>query len=294
MLGIVLDGLGFGDDDTIWGGEFLFADYRRYERLATFKPVAMPGGAQAVREPWRNLYAHLFAEMDWAEFAMNFEDLEVFADLEKRPRALIDAMLKSGLNAPIASSCGRLFDAFAAALDVCRDRQAYEGQAAATVEAMVDRQALRDEDESLAYPFAIPRLQGSNLPYIEPLAAWRAVLGDLILQTPPGLMAARFHMGLSKAIATMTEKLARRDDEAGPRFDTVALTGGCFQNEVPFEEVLRRLESAGFSVLTHAQVPANDGGLALGQAAIGAAHLIDVYRGPEGAHPCASAFPARS
>ena len=87
MLGIVLDGLGWGDDGTIWGGEFLLADYRGYQRLGTFKPVAMPGGAQAAREPWRNLYAHLMAEMGWAEFAMNFAELEVNADLARRPRA---------------------------------------------------------------------------------------------------------------------------------------------------------------------------------------------------------------
>ena len=77
VLGIVLDGLGWGDDGTLWGGEFLLADYRGYQRLGTFKPVAMLGGAQAAREPWRNLYAHLMAEMGWAEFAMNFAELEL-------------------------------------------------------------------------------------------------------------------------------------------------------------------------------------------------------------------------
>jgi hydrogenase maturation protein HypF len=268
VLGIVLDGLGYGDDGTLWGGEFLLADYRRYERLGTFKPVAMPGGAQAVREPWRNLYAHLVAEMGWPQFAMNFSQLELFRDLEARPRAILDAMIRNHINAPPASSCGRLFDAAAAALGVARERQAYEGQAAMQFESIVDRSALRDEDEALGYPFTIPNLRDSGLPYVEPLGMWQALLGDLILDTPAGVIAARFHKGLAKVVAGMARKLAGTG-----RFDTVALSGGCFQNAVLFSETARRLEAAGFRVLSHSRVPMNDGGLALGQAAIAAARL---------------------
>src|SRR6185503_2435824 len=87
VLGIALDGLGMGEDGTIWGGEFLLADYRGYERLGTFKPVAMPGGTQAIRQPWRNLYAHLTAELGWPDFALNFADTELFACLAEKPRA---------------------------------------------------------------------------------------------------------------------------------------------------------------------------------------------------------------
>ena len=105
---------------------------------------------------------------------------------------------------------------------------------------------------------------------------WRAILGDLDLKTPVPVMAARFHVGLAKIIVTMATKLACGDTgEGAPRFNTVALSGGCFQNRVLFEQVVRRLEQQNFVVLTHAQVPANDGGLSLGQAAIGAARLID-------------------
>ncbi len=273
VLGIVLDGLGWGDDGTIWGGEFLLADYRGYERLGAFKPVAMPGGAQAVREPWRNLYAHLMAAMGWAEFAKNFAKLEVFADLSGRPRSVLDAMIRNGVNTPKASSCGRLFDAVAAVLGVCRDRQAYEGEAGSRLEAAV---TLRGVSEDLTYPFSIDNSGSFKLPYIEPLAMWRAILGDLVLKTPVPVMAARFHLGLAKIIVTMAGKLASGDAcESAPRFKTVALSGGCFQNRILFEEVARRLEQQNFIVLSHAQVPANDGGLALGQAAIGAARLID-------------------
>jgi hydrogenase maturation protein HypF len=237
----------------------------------------MPGGAQAVREPWRNLYAHLVAAMGWADFARNFAQLEVFADLEGRPRSVLDSMIHNAVNTPKASSCGRLFDAVTAVLGICRERQAYEGEAGSRLEAAVDLDALQGVSDDLAYPFAINYGERSGLPYIEPLGMWRAILGDLDLRTPVPVMAARFHVGLAKIIVTMATKLACGDAGSGaPRFDTVALSGGCFQNRVLFEQVVRRLEQQNFIVLTHAQVPANDGGLALGQAAIGAARLIDV------------------
>ncbi|MGQ0456032.1 MAG: carbamoyltransferase HypF [Hyphomicrobium sp.] len=274
VLGIALDGLGYGSDSAIWGGEFLLADYRAFERIGTMKPVAMLGGDSASREPWRNLYAHLMAEMGWAPFAMNFADLEVFKALAAKPRIILDAILRDGVNAPLASSCGRLFDAVAAAAGVCFERQGYEGEAAAQLEAIVDHEALLSKDSSLDYPFTLPRLGGKGLPYIEPVAAWNAILGDLILKTPPGVIAARFHRGLARVIAAFAVKLAKRDSVDGARFDTVALSGGCFHNRVLLEQVVRRLEEKDFHVLTQSRVPAGDGGLALGQAAIAAARIL--------------------
>jgi hydrogenase maturation protein HypF len=281
VLGVVLDGLGMGERGELWGGEFLLADYRGSERLATFKPVALPGGDQAGHEPWRNLYAHLMAELGWAELSMNFEELDVVQELAQKPRALLDKMLRDGFNSPKASSCGRLFEAVAAALDLSRERQAYEGEAATRLEAIVDRDALFREGEELAYPFTVPRLKDSKLPYIEPLGMWNALLGDLILKTPPGVISARFHRGLAKVIAKLALKLASREGGL-PRFDTVVLSGGCFQNRVLFEEVHRRLEALSFTVLSQSQVPAGDGGLSLGQAAIASALSLD-----KGATSCA-------
>lgn len=290
VLGIALDGLGYGPDGSIWGGEFLLADYNRFNRLGTLKPVAMLGGASASREPWRNLYAHLMAEMGWAHFAMNFGRLTLFEKLAAKPRATLDTMMKTHLNSPQASSCGRLFDAVAAALDICFERQAFEGEAAMRMEAAVCRRTLVEEGEELAYPFSIPNLKASGLPYIEPVATWNAILGDLLLETPAAVMAARFHKGLAKAIVAMTIKLAGHDSESmEPRFDTVALSGGCFHNRILLEETIRRLEQHAFNVLTHVEVPAGDGGIALGQAAIAAAHFIKASTGrEEGGNPCAS------
>lgn len=274
VLGVALDGVGYGDDGTIWGGEFMLADYQGYRRLGTFKPVAMIGGAQAVREPWRNTYAHILAEMGWARFAMNFEDLDLFAFLAAKPRGMLDRMMKERLNAPLASSCGRLFDAVAAAVGLSRERAAHEGQGAMLLEAAVSPGALQDESEDAAYPFAIPNLPGTGLPYIEPIGMWQALLGDLVLKSPVAVMAARFHLGLADAIAQMVCKVTSAKDDGGRLTDQVALTGGCFQNKVLIELTAARLRKQGFEVLTHSCVPANDGGLALGQAVIAAAGAI--------------------
>ncbi len=273
VLGVALDGLGFGADGTLWGGEFLLADYAGYRRLGTFKPVALLGGEAAVREPWRSTYAHVMAEMGWPEFAMNYADLDLYRFLERKPRALLDGMRERGVNAPLASSCGRLFDAVAAAVGLAREHAFYEGQGAVELEAAIDLDCLANEDEALDYPFSIPRLS-KGLPYVEPLAMWQAVLGDLVLGTPIGLMAARFHRGLAKIIVRMVEKLIGQVTAEHAPMPVVALSGGVFQNRILFERVLNGLESRGLTVLTHSRVPCNDGGLALGQAAIAAAQLL--------------------
>ncbi|HYA80405.1 MAG TPA: carbamoyltransferase HypF, partial [Methylocystis sp.] len=200
----------------------------------------------------------------------HYSELEIFDYLEAKPRATLDAMMKRGVNAPPASSCGRLFDAFAALLGLCRDRQEYEGQAGALVEAVVDRDALLGQ--SGGYPFEISATRSSAPACIDPAPMWQAALSDLSQGAAPSLMAARFHLGLAEAVARMAQRLS--GEGVVRRFDTVALSGGCFQNRILFEEIARRLRAAGFTVLSHTQVPANDGGLSLGQAAIGAARLI--------------------
>jgi hydrogenase maturation protein HypF len=273
VLGVALDGLGFAPDGTLWGGEFLLADYVGYCRLGTFKPVALLGGEAAVREPWRSTYAHLKAEMGWATFAMNYSQLDLFRFLESKPRELLDGMLAQGVNAPLASSCGRLFDAVAAAMGLAREHAYYEGQGAIELEAAVDRDWLVNGDEALDYPFAIPRMKG-GFPYIEPLAMWQALLGDLILATPPGIMSARFHRGLAKAVVRMIDQLVAQSVSEPTPIRTVVLSGGVFQNRILFERVRAGAAASGLTVLTHSRVPCNDGGLALGQATIAAARLL--------------------
>ncbi|MBM3563017.1 MAG: carbamoyltransferase HypF [Alphaproteobacteria bacterium] len=276
-LGIVLDGLGFGDDGTIWGGEFLLADYFRYERLARLKPVAMPGGAQAAREPWRNLYAHLRAAVEPDSECLAAE----WMAFDRKPLAMIDRMISQGVNSPLASSCGRLFDAVAAALGVCADRQAYEGEAAARLEAL----AFAAPKEQRGYEF---ELSQSQLIDIDPAPLWRAIFDDLRRGVTVPVVACRFHLGLAESIAAVAVRLS-----AARNIETVALSGGCFQNRLLFESVCERLRGLGLEVLTHADTPANDGGLSLGQAAIGAARLVGADMTREGERrTCVSAFPA--
>jgi hydrogenase maturation protein HypF len=272
VIGVALDGTGYGADGTLWGGEFLLADYVSYRRIGCFKPVALPGGEAAIREPWRHCYAQLVAQMGWTHFAMHYQQLELYRFLERAPRALLDGMLARRVNSPLASSCGRLFDAVAAAVGLVREHAWYEGQGAVELEAAIDQRALADEDERLSYPFAIQLRAG--MPTIEPMAMWSALLGDLILKVPVGVIAARFHRGLSNVIVRMVEQLALVPELATRPRPLVALSGGVFQNRVLFERVLAGITAGGFSVLSHTQVPCNDGGLALGQAAIAAARLL--------------------
>jgi hydrogenase maturation protein HypF len=271
VLGIAIDGLGFGEDGTIWGGEFLLADYRGYRRVATFKPVAMVGGVQAIREPWRNTYAHLVAGLGWEQFVEKFSTLELYRYLITKPLATIDRMLHTGLNVPLASSGGRLFDAVAAALGLCANRAVFEGQGAMELEALAE--SWRPSTNETPYSFAITEQASSGLLYLESSPMWLALLEDLGRQTPVALIAARFHYGLAQAIRDMVARI--RSTSAPPSLNTIALSGGCFQNKLLLEELVRLLDADGLSCLLHAKVPTNDGGLALGQAAIAAARHIE-------------------
>ena len=205
---------------------------------------------------------------------MNFSDLDIFKFLSLKPRDTLDSMISEQVNSPKSTSCGRLFDAAAAIAGLAPERQTYEGQAAMLFEAAIDPGAL-DESSDLDYPFSIPLIDGHGMPYIEPLAVWRAMLGDLVLQTPIGVIAARFHRGLARAIVAMTKRIMGNQ----PTFSAVALSGGCFQNQTLFKLVHGHLRDAEIDVLTHKQVPANDGGIALGQAAIAAAIILNQNQG---------------
>ncbi|HEX6732552.1 MAG TPA: carbamoyltransferase HypF [Pyrinomonadaceae bacterium] len=285
VLGIAIDGLGYGEDGTIWGGEFLLADYRSYRRIAAFKPVAMVGGVQAIREPWRNTYAQLVAGFGWAQFEKRFSALELYRYLTTKPLPTIDRMLQTGLNVPLASSCGRLFDAVAAALGLCADQALFEGQGAMELEALAEQ--WRPSTTESQYIFMITEQTSNGLFYLDSLPMWEGLLEDLGRQTPVAQMAARFHFGLAAAIRDMVARI-RATNAHCASVNTIALTGGCFQNKILLEEVVRLLKADKLSCLFHAKVPTNDGGLSLGQAAIAAARYIERS---EPAHLRSSASP---
>ncbi|MCC5651990.1 carbamoyltransferase HypF [Nostoc sp. XA013] len=267
VLGIGLDGLGYGDDNTLWGGEFLLADYRKFQRLATFKPVAMIGGEQAIYQPWRNTYAQLISANLWDDCQHQYADLEIVKFLKNKPLKLLNQLMEKKINSPLASSVGRLFDAVAAAIGIYRDECSYEGQAAIAMEAIVDVSSLNNDEETLIYPFKFSFLD--SIYCIDPRPMWQALLNDLQQQIPEPIIAAKFHKGLANAIVEMVKHLYQEN-----LISQVTLTGGVFQNCILLEQVTKGLETLGIKVLTHSLVPANDGGLSLGQAVIAGAQLI--------------------
>ncbi|WP_392482601.1 carbamoyltransferase HypF [Nostoc sp. C110] len=267
VLGIALDGLGYGDDGTLWGGEFILADYRKFQRLATFKPVAMIGGEQAIYQPWRNTYAQLIAANLWDDCQQQYADLEIVRLLNKKPLKLLNQLIEKKINSPPASSVGRLFDAVAAAIGICPEECSHEGQAAIAMEAIVDVSSLNNDKEALIYPFSFSF--SDSIYCIDSRPMWQALLYDLQQQIPQPVIAAKFHKGLANAIVEIVKHLCEEN-----LINQVALTGGVFQNCILLQQVSKRLETLGIKVLTHSLVPANDGGLSLGQAVITAAQLI--------------------
>jgi hydrogenase maturation protein HypF len=251
VIGVAFDGTGFGADGTLWGGEFLLADLATAERAGHLAAVPMPGGAAAIRQPWRMAAAYLDAA-----YPGGLPDaLEVAA---RHAGAWPDVLTlaRNGINAPVTSSAGRLFDAVAALLGV-RDVVNYEGQAA------VELEQLADPAERAAYPAAIT---GGSPLLVAGTDLMRAAAEDLLAGVPPPRIAARLHNGVAAMISQACLRLRERSGLA-----TVALSGGVFQNLLLLDCVVRLLERDGFRVLVHTRVPPNDGGISLGQAAVAAA-----------------------
>ncbi|HEX4247089.1 MAG TPA: carbamoyltransferase HypF [Pseudonocardia sp.] len=254
VLGVACDGLGYGTDGTLWGGELMVASLREFRRLAHLEPVPMPGGAAAVREPWRMAAAYLRAG-----FGAGVCPPGAAALAGRQGRrwdqlaALLDAAPTGAVNAPLTSSAGRLFDAVAALVGL-RDRVNYEGQAAIELEQRVDLA------ERGGYPARL------DWPLIRGVDLVSAVVDDLAAGVDTGAVAARFHNGVVDVLA---RACAAGRAETG--LDTVALSGGVFQNMVLSGRLAARLRADGFTVLTHHRVPPNDAGISLGQVAVAAA-----------------------
>jgi hydrogenase maturation protein HypF len=248
VVGVAFDGLGYGTDGTIWGGELLIADLLDFRRVDHLTPVPMPGGPAAVREPWRMAAAYL-------DHACG-DDIHGLAVVRRQAARWADVvrLSRTGLASPLTSSAGRLFDAVAAIVGL-RDAVTYEGQAAVELEQLAAA-GCRD-----AYPVpAGAGLRGATRPLV-----W-AMVDDVRRGAPPDVVAVRFHNGLADATVA-----AARDAASQEGLSVVALSGGVFQNVVLLQRVLSGLAAAGLRVLVHRQVPPNDGGLCLGQAAVAAA-----------------------
>jgi hydrogenase maturation protein HypF len=257
LIGLAFDGTGYGLDGTIWGGEALLSSYTGFERFAHLQYLPLPGGAAAIRQPWRIAlgYAHALG--------LAVDDLPFLSRIDQQAAGIVRQQVEKRLNAPLTSSMGRLFDAAASLLGICC-HASYEGQAAVELEAAAMLHM------AAAAPYAGVWESGTEQPWIAPLKPLlQAVILDLRQGTPAGLIAARFHRTIAQ-LAVLLCQQARK--AAGLR--EVALSGGVWQNQLLRQAVCAGLAKEGFTVYTHKQVPTNDGGIALGQAAAAQALFI--------------------
>ena len=270
FIGVAFDGLGIGDDGTFWGGEVLVATLATYRRVARFGRAPMPGGALAVKKPYRMALGYLLsAEAFEADGAVaDWLDPEVaraFLDrLDPREVEVVRVQLARGLNAPVASSAGRLFDAAASLLGI-RDVAEYEAQAAVELELLAEEGSVRP------LPYEIVRKAG--LLVYDPRPTLRALMEARAAGGTAEHLAARFQ----ETVAAVTRQLCG-DVRAATGLRAVALSGGVFQNQWLATTMVRRLTRDGFEVHTNERVPANDGGISYGQAAVAAARLASAPR----------------
>src|SRR5271157_404774 len=256
VIGITLDGTGYGTDGRMWGGEVLLADYNGFERAAHLAYVPLPGGEAAIREPWRMALSYLARH-----FGSDFvRGLPFVADVPQQKLNVLFRMMEQGINSPLTSSCGRLFDAVAALAGIRRQVN-YEAQAAIELEMAIGSSC----DES-AYPFEL--IADGEGWIIDTRGLFEALLHDLGHDVPVADISRRFHNGLVEILCEVAGRLRQRSG-----LERVCLSGGTFQNVYLFERLCARLGRDSFQVFTHSEVPAGDGGLSLGQALVAARTL---------------------
>ncbi|MFH1625398.1 MAG: carbamoyltransferase HypF [Pseudomonadota bacterium] len=254
-IGVIFDGTGYGEDNRIWGGEFLLGDFGSFERAAHLDYVPMPGGEKAIKEPYRMGWVYLLETFGDDAFKV-IQGLNLPWDLESLH--IFKQIIEKGMNSPLTSSMGRLFDAVSAILGI-KERINYEGQAAIELEMAASH---REDGE---YPFEI-------LDTLPLRIRVRGVIGGIVEDLKAGrekaLISARFHNTISGILVDVCKRIRERT-----ALNTVALSGGVFQNMRLLSLSLDRLKKNGFLVITHHEVPPNDGGVSLGQALVGLKRL---------------------
>ena len=247
VIGIIMDGTGYGTDGTIWGGEILVGDYNNYDRFAHFEQIPLPGGDAAIKSPWRTAISYLYKTFD-----SSIPNLPFLAPHDIEP---IIEIIDKNINSPLTSSCGRLFDAVAA-MSGGRQTIRYEAQAAIELMQAFDTTNVRP------FSFEIEQKLDKRIILIQPII--RSLVRSIKNNETFSKISSRFHTTMIN-IYLETAKEAR--SKTG--INQIVLSGGVFQNMVLFEHTILALEKANFKVYTHSQVPTNDGGISLGQAMIG-------------------------
>jgi hydrogenase maturation protein HypF len=264
VIGFAFDGSGLGPDGTIWGGEVLLASLERYERLSYLYPVALPGGAQAIREPWRMAYAWLKA----ADLRDHPGARTFLASLDREKLNLIDEIIEKQINTPLTSSMGRLFDAVSALLAIC-PVASYEGEAACLLEAAMSMRV----DTAKQVPPPPGGKQAYHFEFdgqlIDPRAFLRLILDDLADGLPVWTIALGFHQAVLQMVVEVAEHWREQKG-----INQLALAGGVFINRWLASELPRALRRQGFEVYTNKLLPGNDGSIAYGQAAVAIAQKV--------------------
>ncbi|MDR2695510.1 MAG: hydrogenase maturation protein HypF, partial [Deltaproteobacteria bacterium] len=257
-LGLALDGTGYGDDGTVWGGELVFVDTQslRQQRLGRLSLFALPGGEAAIREPWRIAQGFLESLGEGRDHAWPWLDGDAASE---RAAAAVAELARRGVNCPQTSSCGRLFDAVSALLGICL-RVSYEGQAAVRLETA----QAPDEHGDNAHLFDFPLREHGGLWELDTQTLMRALIRERMRGRDAGALAWHFHASLARGFADMALAAARRTDVW-----RIGLSGGALQNATLAKLLPALLQARGLKPLTHKNVPAHDGGISLGQAAWG-------------------------
>jgi len=251
VIGVALDGTGYGSDGTIWGGEFLLADYRNFKRVGHLEYLPLPGGVAAIKKPYRMALSYLYTLLG--------EDFDLaglpLAGIKPAEIEVIKQQLKQKINSPLACSAGRLFDAVSALVGV-RGEIDYEAQAAIELEMLAP-----EKMKAGAYPFSIEEEGGMRVVKLKGLLL--GVVEDIRDKVPVPEISLKFHYTVAEIVAGMCKLIARESS-----IKRVALSGGVFQNRLLLKLATAALKREGFEVLTHRLVPANDGGISLGQAVV--------------------------
>lgn len=264
VIGVAGDGTGYGADGAIWGCEIMVADLLSFERVAHLAYIPLPGGEQAIHQPWRTAAAYLARTYGDAFLEL---DIPFVRSLDRAKWHVLAQMITKGLNCQQTSSLGRLFDAVAALLQL-RSEVLYEGQAAIELEMLATSYAER----VTGYPFQLRSGHPMQLNMV-PLVV--GIVQDLIRGMPAARIAMRFHLTVTEMLAATCSEVSKQTG-----LKQVALSGGVFQNQLLLEQLIARLQATGFQVYINQRIPPNDGGISLGQLAIAAARLHQDFAYP--------------
>ena len=253
VIGLSFDGTGYGTDGNIWGGEILISEDKRFERAAHLSYVSMPGSEAAIKEPWRMAVSYLYDAFGEELYSL---DLPVFKEIDEKKIQFIVEMISKQINSPSTSSLGRFFDGIAAIIGI-RNHVVFEGQAAMELE------MLAEKNTNKTYDFEWISGDMHRI-LLQPIV--RGVVDDMSKGVHPSDISSKFHATIIKMFSELCDIVRK---ESG--LNRIALSGGVFQNSIILTGLMEKLEEKGFQVFTHTQVPANDGGISLGQAIIAAA-----------------------